>query len=181
MNILIFIDSWEGWGWDIGGKTLASSIVDCVMQTESVLRVGILLSTKWAVGASGRQSLFSLPQADSIPGRYPSTNVIWDSGSAETSLQRGFRAFNFNKALPISKENIYLWPFMLNEVFSGLENKEYGLKEITWNEVILDKKTLNKSCPFKCDVITLQYVYSEMAAGAAWEELLEEIKDGKQE
>jgi hypothetical protein len=66
---------------------------------------------------------------------------------------------------------------MLDEIFSGLPNKEYGLRVFTWSEVVrggfLDTAGTLSGANLSAEDV--EYAYSEVIKGAAWEEVMEEI------
>jgi hypothetical protein len=181
MNVIIHIDEWSGWQHPAAGMTLANRLISAVANSESVRRIVLVVNTRWATGISGKNPIFLVPS--SVDGIAPATTLIWEQPPVVTQLKRVYRVCDLNSALVLGRANLYIWPFMIDEVFLGKPNKEYGLQETTWRNIIEGTATdqHTKECKYRHDVDTLQYIYSEMASGAAWEELLVELEDGKQE
>jgi hypothetical protein len=180
MNIVIWFDEWEGWAYPAGGQNLAQRIIQAASDSSCVRRIAVIQSQRWATGASGKAPLFVAPV--STGGLAPPISMFWESGTPD-QLARIYRICDFESALVLGKSHVYMWPFMVQEVFEGKTNKEYGLQRTQWSEVIGGASNLFlDACRFPHDPLTLQYVYTEMTAGAAWEDILTELEsNGKQE
>lgn len=182
MNVIVCIDAWSGWQYPAAGMSLANRLIAAATEARSVKRVAVLVNSRWATGLSGRSPIFSIPS--SVDGVAPPTTMIWETPQPD-QLLRVFRMCGFNSALVIGKSHLYVWPFMLDELFTEGTNKEYGLQETTWKELVtgsVPSERYSKDCKYPHDLNTLQYVYGEMASGAAWEEISGELEgNGKQE
>jgi hypothetical protein len=67
---------------------------------------------------------------------------------------------------------------MIDELFSGIPNKEYGLRLTSWADAVRGGllAEFNKgSSNIQVTQENMYHAYSEIIKGAAWEEIMEEL------
>ncbi len=173
MNVILLLDSANIWKMDAGGVSVAQRHIDAVMGCRGVQRLAVSATREW----TGENAFFKVP-VFSMPGMKLRSWIRYASESAETQVYDVMREMGWDSAVIIGSHTPFLFTFMLDEIFDGLPNKEYGLRIVRWQDVVRGnflEGIKGSLSDIKISEDIIDYCYSEVIRGAAWEEITEEI------
>jgi hypothetical protein len=177
VNIILLLDNSPIWRTDAGGASLVQRHIDAIVACKAVQRLAI--SAHPTLSEDQRFYRVPLYTVSNQKIRYW---IRYSEESAQDQVYDIMREMGWDRALVLGSFSPYLFTFMLDEVFSGAENREYGLRQISWGEVVsgdIITNIVKQESRLSIAPDDIYYAYSEVIKGAAWEEVLEEI-DGKQ-
>lgn len=172
MNIILLIDDNPIWRSRAGIVSPVQRIIDSVAACRAAQRLVISATPSWTEDRQHyRVAPFTLPS--------PSMRswIRYSSASSETQVYDIMRELCLDSAVVLSSATPCVFPFMLDEIFSGTPNKEYGLRSFSWAEVVRGDflTTRGTLSDLQLSADSIEYAYSEVMKGAAWEEVMEEI------
>lgn len=172
MNVIILIDDNPLWRERAGVLSLAQKMINSVSNTRAVQRLFISATPSWM---EDRQYYKVAPFTLPVPALR--SWIKYSSEVAEDQVYNIMRDMGWDSAVVLSASTPCVFPFMLDEIFSGLPNKEYGLKLVTWSEVVRGGflSTSGELSNILLSAQDIEYAYAEVTNGAAWEEVMEEI------
>lgn len=177
MNVILLLDNSPIWRADAGGTSLVQRHIDAIVACRGVQRLAI--SAHPSLSEDQRFYRVPLYTVSNQKIRYW---IRYSDSSAHEQVYDIMREMGWDRALVLGSFSPYLFTFMLDEIFAGFENKEYGIKQFSWSEVVAGDVVNNivkQESKLSVEPDDIYYAYSEVIRGAAWEEVLEEI-DGKQ-
>lgn len=162
------------------GRTVAQRIFHACTACPYVQRVALIAHNRNRGNII--ESWYKYPAIDRLSAPLGIVSV-WYANDFISGLQTAMRSEAWDRVLVLNSGTPLIFGFMLEEVCQGIQNKEYGLDFVEWAEVADGRAVtkIEKFKPrFKHTKDRVDYLYSEMDAGASWEELLEE-NDAEQE
>jgi len=172
MNIIILLDDNPLWRAAVGIHSLAQRLIDSAVGCRGVQRLAVSALPSWT---EDRQYYRVAPFQ--LPSPKIRSWIRYSSSGSEQQVYEVMRELGWDTALVLSSATPCVFSFMLDEIFSGLPNKEYGLRVFTWSEVVrggfLDTAGTLSNANLSAEDV--EYAYSEVIKGAAWEEVMEEI------
>lgn len=172
MNVIILIDEDPIWRSQSVAVSLAQRMIDSVADCKAVQRLAVSATPSWTEDRQYyRVAPFQLPTP-----RIRSW-LRYSSAQPEEQVYEIMREMGWDNVVVLTAATPCIFSFMLDEIFSGLPNKEYGLRSFTWSEVVRGGflNTSGTLSNIKLIAEDIEYAYLEVIKGAAWEEVMEEI------
>lgn len=172
MNVILLIDDNELWRSATGIISPTQRIIDSIAGCRGVQRLAVSATPSWT---EDRQYYRVAPFA--LPSPKIRSWIRYSSAPPETQVYEIMREMGWDSAVVLSSRTPFMFSFMLDEIFFGLPNKEYGLRTFSWSEVVRGGflETTGTLSSLQVSAEDIDYAYSEVIKGAAWEEVLEEI------
>lgn len=173
MNVILLLDKSQLWKHDAAGTSVAQRHIDAISASRWVARLAVSANPIWA----DDQQFYRIPHF-AMPGTKLRSWIRYSSASADEQVYDVMREMGWESALVLGSFAPYLFTFMIDELFMGLPNKEYGLRLTSWSDAVrggLQAELETNPSQIQVTQENIYYVYSEMVKGAAWEEVMEEL------
>lgn len=171
VDIVILYDESPSWQYPVLGLNIAQHVLNACCDFIGTQRVFVSTPINWAIGVSGKRQIIEFPIGSA------KITQFWNEFTQEQQLIKIFRSSNIQEAIVLTSSTMYVWPFMLAEVFEKANNSV--LFSTKWSDIIKGNLVLPK-IELENNSETLIDVYSEMANGASWEDIMEDY-NGKQD
>lgn len=173
MNIILLLDKSPIWRYDAAGVPLVQRHIDAAVGSRAVRRMAVSADPSWAEDQQFyRVSPFTMPSSKLRSW------LRYSPASPDEQVYEIMKEMAWDSALVIGSFTPFMFSFMIDEIFSGIPNKEYELSQITWQDAVRGvflSRLEEKTSKFQVTPDNVFYAYSEVIKGAAWEEVMEEI------
>jgi hypothetical protein len=173
MNVILLLDTSPVWKMDTGGLSLIQRHIDVIANTKSVQRLVISADPGW----SSDQQFYKVSPF-TMPAMRLRSWIRYSSASKDDQVYDIMKEMGWDTALVLGSFSPYLFTFMLDEIFSGIPNKEYGLRLVKWSEAVAGGLLAGFEDNARKLPVTqenIYYAYNEVIKGAAWEDVMEDL------
>ena len=173
MNVILLLDRAQLWRHDAAGTSVVQRHIDAISASRCVQRLVVSADPAWA----DDQQFYKIPYF-SMPGTKLRSSLRYSSTPADEQIYDTMKEMSWESALVLGSFAPYMFTFMIDELFSGIPNKEYGLRLTSWADAVRGGllAEFNKgSSKIQVTQENMYHAYSEIIKGAAWEEVMEEL------
>jgi len=173
MNVILLLDKSPAWRYDAAGVPLIQRHIDAVAGSRAVRRLAVSADPSWVEDQQFyRVSPFTMPSSKLRSW------LRYSPAPPEEQVYEIMKEMAWDEALVFGSFTPFVFSFMIDEIFSGMPNKEYELSQTTWKDAVRGgflSRFKEKASKFHVTPDNVFYAYSEVIKGAAWEEVMEEI------